>query len=450
MAVRYMNSAGRAALQLGRGIDTTTGTPLGVAIQPEAGQVDPHNSGQTVSYDVTIIETSEELEESLGLSIGAEMRYGLFSASGKFEMSEKTQYKSFATYLLAKCEVRNPPVGMYDPKGKPAAADIVNIEDRFRRAYGDAFVRSALTGGEFYIIIEIVHTDTNVQKSMAASLQAEYNGFLVSGGVDFNLSEDMRHRMSSAQTRIIQYQASGSGVTCSLVNDVAGALNRLKAFPQIALDNPVAIQVELASYDTIPELQGNPWTRANLRERLDDCARKRARYKQVVDELDFFLTSDNRQYFSDPPADEDARAWKASYASALNKVMSHAEGLAEGGIDTGFEEAADLPTVRLKRIIAPPEATIVQVPDLTHTPLAAAQSHLAALGLVAQPNSRSVPEADVATPRMQVLGQAPAPQTPVAKGSSVRLDYAVTRSKWLKPLLEIDRVRLVNRVHFAQ
>lgn len=448
MAVRYMNSAGRAALQLGRGIDTTTGAPLGVAIVPEEGKVDPHNSGQTVSYDVTIIESSEELEESLGLSVGAEMRYGLFSSSGKFEMSEKTQYKSFATYMLAKCEVRNPPVGLFDPKGKQEAEAIVNIENRFRRAYGDSFVRSALTGGEFYVIIEIVHTDSNVQKSMAANLQAEYNGFLAGGSVEFNLSEDMRHKMSTAQTRIIQYQAAGSGVTCSLVTDVASALNRLKAFPQIALDNPVAIQVELAPYDVIPSLQSNPVAQANLRAWLDDCARKRARYKQVVDELDFFLTGENRQYFSDPPGDADAQAWKTRYAALMNKAMVHAERLSEGSIDSGFEEPADLPAVRLKRIMTPPEATTVVVPDLGSVPLATAQSHLTALGLVPQPNARSVAEQDT-TPRMQVLGQAPAGQTTVAKGSTVRLDYAVTRNLRLYMLQDVDRVRLVNKVRFA-
>jgi hypothetical protein len=101
---------------------------LGLAVVPDDPKVDPNNSGQIVNYDVSIIESSSELEDSLKLSIGAEMRYGLFSAAGKFEMREKSQYKSFATYALAKCDVRNPPVGLFDPRPKPDAEQFVDRE----------------------------------------------------------------------------------------------------------------------------------------------------------------------------------------------------------------------------------------------------------------------------------------------------------------------------------
>jgi hypothetical protein len=128
---------------------------LGLAVVPDDPKVDPNNSGQVVNYDVSIIESSSELEDSLKLSIGAEMRYGLFSAAGKFEMREKSQYKSFATYALAKCDVRNPPVGLFDPRPKPDAEQFVDRGDVFRKAYGDGFVRAALTGGEFYLLLEM-------------------------------------------------------------------------------------------------------------------------------------------------------------------------------------------------------------------------------------------------------------------------------------------------------
>jgi hypothetical protein len=127
---------------------------LGLAVVPDDPKVDPNNSGQIVNYDVSIIESSSELEDSLKLSIGAEMRYGLFSAAGKFEMREKSQYKSFATYALAKCDVRNPPVGLFDPRPKPDAEQFVDRGDVFRKAYGDGF-RAALTGGEFYLLLEM-------------------------------------------------------------------------------------------------------------------------------------------------------------------------------------------------------------------------------------------------------------------------------------------------------
>jgi hypothetical protein len=449
MAVKYINTAGRASFQLGRGVDLTTGSPLGVAVVPDQPQVDPNNSGQIVNYDVSIIESSEELEESLGLSVGAEMRYGLFSSAGKFEMKEKTQYKSFATYVLAKCDVRNPPIGLFQPSADGRASGMRNLESNFRRAFGDSFVRAALTGGEFYVAIEIVHQDTSVQKSLAASLQAEYNGFIASADLDFQMSNDTKQKASSSQLRIIQYQAAGTGVSTSLVTDAESVIARLKAFPQIVRDNPVAIQVELAPYDTIPDLQVNFVAQANLREWMDDCARKRSRYKQVIDELDFLLTGTNRTYFVNPPSDEIARSWKTIYSRVWNQVMTHAEKLADGTAQAGFVEPPDLPTLRLERVPQQPEVVTVAVPKVERLEIAHAQQELTRLGFVAMPRPRTVASNDT-TPLQVVLSQAPPPQTPAPKGSQVWIEYAT------KPALVTTRfagqiqARAVNAVRVAQ
>ncbi len=450
MPTLYMNSAGRASLQLGRGVDSLTGTPLGVAVIPDQPQIDSNNSGQIVNYDVSIIESSEELEESMGLSIGAEMRYGLFSASGKFEMKEKAQYKSFATYVLAKCDVRNPPVGLFDPGAKEEARRIRDIATNFSRAYGDCFVRSALTGGEFYVVIEIVHQDRNVQKSLAASLQAEYNGFIAGGAIDVQMSVETKQKASSSLLRIIQYQAAGTGVTTNLVSNADQAMTRLKAFPQIVKDNPVSIQVELASYDTIPQLQPNIVRRENLKEWLNECARKRAAYKQTIDELDFLLTGQNRQFFTEPPEDDLAQEWRRIYTRAWNKVMAHAASLAEGEATSGFEEPEGLPVVRLKRVEPVLEATEVDVPQVENLPLASAQQLLSAIGLCPVPAARTVPASDMTTPRSVVLSQSPPASAKLPQGANVRLDYAVTEGRFKLRLDIADQRQLVSKVAVAR
>jgi hypothetical protein len=205
---------------------------LGLAVVPDDPKVDPNNSGQIANYDASIIESSSELEDSLKLSIGAEMRYGLFSAAGKFEMREKSQYKSFATYALAKCDVRNPPVGFFDPRPKPDAEQFWIGGEVFRKAHGNGFVRAALTGGEFYLLLEIVHEETSTQKSIAASVQAEYNGFIAGGEASSALTNETKSKLGQSQIRIVQHQASGSGVNTSIVTAVDGVMQRLKAFPR--------------------------------------------------------------------------------------------------------------------------------------------------------------------------------------------------------------------------
>lgn len=450
MSSKMMNSAGRPSLQLGRGIDTMIGSPMGVAIVPDEAKIDPNNSGQIVSYDISVIESSTELEDSLGLSVGAEMRYGLFSASGKFEMREKSQYKGFATYVLAKCDVRNPPVGLFDPGAKPEAAGYVDRGDTFRKAYGDGFVRAALTGGEFYVLLEIVHDETSTQKSLAASVQAEYNGFVGGGEVNFEMSAETKSKWSQSQTRIVQYQASGTGVNTSVVSDPDEVMVRLKEFPQIVKDNPVSIQVEVASYDTIPQLQANLEARSALRAALDDCARKKISYKQIIDELDFFLTGQNRSLFLDPPSDDEVQITKTKYTKAWNAVAEHAIALMESGTPIGmFEEPADLLPIRLNRILSAVEETEVVVPFVLGRSLDEAKQQMNQAGLVAIPRARDLGQ-DNSTPRFQVLAVSPPEGSSTKKGDQVFLDYAHRKSEFILAM-ERDRIdALVSLVSFAR
>ncbi|MGO4776546.1 PASTA domain-containing protein, partial [Lysobacter sp. 2RAB21] len=305
---------------------------------------------------------------------------------------------------------------------------------------------AALTGGEFYVIVEIVHSEVQVQKSLAASLQAEYNAFFSSAEISFSLSTDTKSKASQSQLRVIQYQASGVGVEVSIVTDVAGVMDRLKDFPRIAQAHPISVQVELAPYASIPGLQSNELAKFELREYLDDCARKRTTYKQVIDELDFLLAGQNRAYFESPPDDEEARQWRTAYTEAWGKVMAHATRLTEGGDITPYLEVAGLPTVRLKRRVQPAAGDQVAVPSLVGTQVDTARDMLSAVGLLPMPMPRTVSASDKTTARLTVLSQSPAAQALAAKGAQVQLDYAVNASRFARPFNDVMRSGALNVV----
>jgi hypothetical protein len=204
---------------------------MGVAVIPDEARIDALNAGQKVSYDVAIIESASELSSALGISASAEMRYGLFSASGSLELSEKAQYKTAATYVLARCNVENAPVQLFDPAAKESAVKLKDNPSNFRRAFGDTFVRAAIAGGQFYALLEIIHKDTQKQKSLAASIQAEYNGYIGSAEAKFEMKKETQQLTRESSFRILQYQASGQDVETTLVQDTNAVIERLKAFP---------------------------------------------------------------------------------------------------------------------------------------------------------------------------------------------------------------------------
>jgi len=422
MAGGFMSSAGRASLQLGRGVDSTTGRPMGVAVIPDEARIDALNAGQKVSYDVAIIESASELSSALGISASAEMRYGLFSASGSLELSEKAQYKTAATYVLARCNVENAPVQLFDPAAKESAVKLKDNPSNFRRAFGDTFVRAAIAGGQFYALLEIIHKDTQKQKSLAASIQAEYNGYIGSAEAKFEMKKETQQLTRESSFRILQYQASGQDVETTLVQDTNAVIERLKAFPGIASKHPVSLRVELASYDTIPDLQPNLQRRDALESALEDCARKKLAYRTVVNDCDFFLQG-GQDYFQEPTGIDEVQAWSDAYTDAFNAVAEHANKLDDGTVSGLFKPPA-LPVPRFKRLPVTVGAPTV-VPNLERKPIAEAEARLRELGFNPILSSRTVVIGDTTTPLGVVLSQIPAPLSSAPKGSNVTLAYAV-------------------------
>ncbi|MFQ6329136.1 hypothetical protein ACLMAL_23780 [Nocardia sp. CWNU-33] len=58
-------------------------------------------SGQQATYSFDMVETHGALMDTLGLSMQASGRYGIFSAEGKFALPEKSSYNSQSTMATA-------------------------------------------------------------------------------------------------------------------------------------------------------------------------------------------------------------------------------------------------------------------------------------------------------------------------------------------------------------
>jgi hypothetical protein len=246
-------------LDLGKGINSLTGLAKGKIFTSFDFTETTAAQGQAVDFKMDQIESTEQLYSSLGISIEAEGRYGLFSASGKFQLAQESNFNSHSIFLLLKVRVKNAVKRIQNYKIDPNIIEILKEgkTDRFQRGFGDSFIEGIITGGEFFALYELICTDENSKQEMSAELNVSYGAF----GAGFDLSAKFNQTVQSASSKknlkIITYQTGGKGL--QLVTNPDEIVARAKAFPDLVKDNlGVPYEVIYSSYETLASLPEGP------------------------------------------------------------------------------------------------------------------------------------------------------------------------------------------------
>src|SRR5437764_18498 len=92
-------------MDFGMGVNLVEGGIAGKAVDVGPITAPTGASGLTVSYNLQLISTVEDLYDSIGVSVSAGGRYGLFSAQGKVQYAKEVKFNSQSTFLLARCFV---------------------------------------------------------------------------------------------------------------------------------------------------------------------------------------------------------------------------------------------------------------------------------------------------------------------------------------------------------
>ena len=316
--------------EIGMGFNSQSGLAVGTALE---GFTIPPNvvaSGQQVTASITIVNTHEELMDTLGMSFSAQGRYGFFSASAKASFAESSNFNSTSTFLVARCEVQNPLTRGQDFRVTTSAQELLSAShtDQFKTAFGDSFVRGLQTGGEFYSVIRITSASVSKQTELAATLQAEANGLAASGAFRADFAEANNHASTQSEFSATMYQLAGSGSQISPTVEIDEVINRFKQFPQIAGNSAVAFETEVATYDTLPLPLPTPEEQDDFVLALSDARDKKLRYIQTRNDLDFALR--NPSFFQGLPSADALTAASAAYTKLINAVMEHAIALSRG------------------------------------------------------------------------------------------------------------------------
>jgi hypothetical protein len=241
-------------------------------------------------------------------------------------------------------------------------------EEVFTRAFGDSFVRGLQTGGEFYAVIRLTSVSTSKQDELAVTLQAAYNGLATAAEFEGMFREANLSASTRSEFAGMMYQRAGSGEEISVVTELSQILARVRDFPTIVEAEPVAYEVEVATYDTLPLPLPSPEEQEDFLIALHDAREKKLRYIQSKNDLEFARL--HGEFFEDLPPDDVLLEAIVTYTRLLNAVMSHGIELSQGRMRPPrvFDPSALTPPLtepspmRLKRKEG--AAPTIVVPDL--------------------------------------------------------------------------------------
>lgn len=343
--------------RIGQGYNSQTQEKVGTPLIVDGAGEDPLADGQRVDNSFELVTTQESLMTALGIDVSLDARYGLFSGGAKMSFAENDAVNSFSSYLVARCLVQN--ATRYGqgfsltPEAK-VLLDAQRLAD-FQTAYGDMFVRSLKTGGEFYAIVRVTSTSSQDQQSVSASLQAEYNGLAASGSFSSAFKDSTERTHGETSVTVWISQAGGQGDQASYTGqEAAQVIARMKEFPGIVHQHATGCLAELATYNTIPlplpteeELEAREMA-------LRDCVSQKMKLLTAIQDIGFALNPDDaKKYFVAVPSKDVLLQASDKYRAALSLLLSHAIKVSTGKIKEEGQwlwvRPTDLPVLNLQK-----------------------------------------------------------------------------------------------------
>jgi hypothetical protein len=343
--------------EIGQGFNVDSRERVGTALTVASVSEDSNVDGVIVRTSFQSVTTQESLMEALGISVSVDARYGLFSGDAKLNFAQSHAVNSFSSFVAGRCEVHNATRHGHGFAVAEEAKPLLSDPKQFRASFGDMFVRSLKTGGEFYVVARVTSASQEHQSKVAASLQAEYNGLVA--GVNFKTAFETAIRETRGQTDVTVFmsQSGGIGSQASFTGpDAAKILDRLSQFPQFVREHPVGYEAELATYDTIPIPIPTPEEIQDRDIVLMDSLTQKMRFLKALSDLQFAQGPDGGVFFEDLPSAADLGIMDTEYRQALNGLFAHAIRVATGKMNPPQMFVANpkpRPVVFKKRAIAP-------------------------------------------------------------------------------------------------
>jgi len=384
----------KGGMSIGVGINSVTGKLVSKGVTFSDPKPSVGDTGQRVFKDMMVVNTFQDLQESLGIDVNASASYGLFSADDKFNYTKNSKYNSKSTYAVARCIVHNPPLSIDDAKLKDEAGNLLTQgnDNEFADVYGDCFVRGIFSGGELYTIFQFDSNDSSEQTSVSNSFSGSVSGLAAGGSlsVDVNTQKAIQNR--STKITLTQIQIGGSGMDFSLnigqalaSSDPATAMiqsisNLMDHFAEIVKGNPVAASVIVQPYTSLLLPKKPNFEDLLLRKTcLDQVAANYQSRLTLLNDLTFI--SLNPDKFDGLPEDGVLKSWIDFFSNQITNLLKGASSCVDD-IKQCVVPALDTPAdfSKFSKIVRKNGPALVKVPAVVGMDSAQAQSQIKAAG----------------------------------------------------------------------
>lgn len=234
----------QSTLDLGKGLDTLSGAIKGDCVIRTEPETVFASNGRSVRMSIDKIESSQDLFQKLDFS--AEANYGNM-ISGKASYAKSIKVNDFSVYVIGKVNVQLMTQSMRDIQLKPDAYQLASDSySRFLERCGNDVVSGRTTGGELFVVLEIITHSKEEKRKIEASLQGSYGVF--SGSASF--SQNLENIIKSSETTFRLYQDGGVYTSTDLTADQL--IQKVVNFPNtVQPNNGWAVSVTTVSYKTL-------------------------------------------------------------------------------------------------------------------------------------------------------------------------------------------------------
>lgn len=343
---------------LGAGYDVLTDQHSdGIVVQPRTGfevRTAEGESGQRITVDADVIEDTQEFRETLNVSISAAARGFGGKGSASYSLYREVKINSNDVFALIYVSVVNATQIMKDPVLTESARTEWNNQaasarkQAFVRAFGDSYISSVTTGGEFLALF-ILHTSSRSEKErVRASASASFASFKASGSYE-KLTEFFN---SHKRTSLKFFRNGGEGKWPEMT--VEALLAAAREFPDLV--NPTKGGKPKQIFFTAKPINkvADPQTNIDLRARkaselIEDIGRFQAKLSDRLNDARFAI-SEPSLFKQVDTADLD------EMARTLEQRQIEASRIAVEVAERRFEDVKDVVLLDYQSLPKPPQA----------------------------------------------------------------------------------------------
>lgn len=298
-------------------------------------------SGQTKEFSIQTITSNSELNEALGVGAHASFSGWGVTADAKADWSKNRNLNSYNVYLLIRVKVMNSPIHIKSMELSRSAKSVLGATGKdvksFFTKYGDTFISSFETGGEFYALYEF-HT-TSEHDREALSVQASAGCGTWTAAAEFE--KKMNSLNMSADSTLKLFVAGGRG---KLGNPSPEKLTGMAlAFPE-AVDPeagaPVVFEMSVLDYQVVDGFPSRPPNFSRSHLTFQDLAHLRDRLITAAADYEYAQKNQARFVIKKAPPTAEIKNLEKKIHGLVEQIREDPMSLVEipDSIEEGIEK----------------------------------------------------------------------------------------------------------------